>query len=321
MKRNDNSEISQRLFRTSNLVSHSRPWFISLFDCLCDSRRARTNPQPANVTAEPVPVPEIWMPHRTSGPRMLSLAMHAVIVLLIAIPAAVPPKPLPKSVVNVALYTPVVSSIEDKSRGGGGGGKHMSIPASLGKSPRASDKQFVPPDPEPTKNLDPTLIVEPTVVAPQLASLPPVQLFTLGDPNGLPGPPSAGFGTGYGIGTGHGHGIGEGDGAGVGPGENGGVGGGPFIIGGGVTAPVLLMQVLPEYSEEARKVRYQGTVVLDTIVLADGSVRVIRVARSIGFGLDEKAIEAVLKWKFQPGRKNGNPVPVALNVQVNFNLR
>jgi TonB family protein len=88
-----------------------------------------------------------------------------------------------------------------------------------------------------------------------------------------------------------------------------------------VTAPVLLTQVLPEYSEEARKARFQGTVVLDTIVREDGSVQVMRVARSIGFGLDQKAIEAVLKWKFQPGRKNGNPVPVALNVQVNFNLR
>ena len=321
MKRDNDSEGRSTLFKTSSMVSQSKPWFLSLFDWLRDWSTAKLNPL-ANITASPVPVAEIWTQHRMVVPRMLSLLVHVLIVLLAVIPPAVAPKPLPKGVINVALYSPsfLVVPIDDKS-GGGGGGKRASTPTSLGKLPRPSDKQFVPPDPEPTKNLDPTLIVEPTVVAPQLTTLPPVELFTLGDPNGIPSLPSVGPGVGNGIGTGHGHGDGDGDGPGVGPGENGGVGGRPVHIGGGVSAPVLLTQVLPEYSEEARKARYQGTVVLDTIVLADGSVQVIRVARSIGFGLDQKASEAVLKWKFQPGRINGNPVPVALNVQVNFNLR
>jgi len=184
-------------------------------------------------------------------------------------------------------------------------------------------KQFVPPDPEPAKNLDPLLVMEPTVVVPPLVTLPRMDLFTLGDPYGLPTPPSAGPGTSGGIGTGSDHGVGPSKGPGVGPGENVGFSGNdaPFHIGGAVSPPVLLTQVLPEYSEEARKARFQGTVILDTIVHKDGTVQVVRIARSIGFGLDQKAIEAVLKWKFQPGRMNGSPVPVALNVQVNFNLR
>ncbi len=165
------------------------------------------------------------------------------------------------------------------------------------------------------------MIVEPSVVAPQLASLPQLNLLNIGDPDGIPGPPSAGSGNGFGVGTGDDHGIGPGKGPGVGPGKNGGFGDTPFHIGGGISSPVLVTQILPEYSEEARKARFQGRVVLDTIVLEDGTVKVVRVARGVGFGLDEKAIAAVVQWRFRPARMNGKPVPVALNVEINFNLR
>ena len=61
--------------------------------------------------------------------------------------------------------------------------------------------------------------------------------------------------------------------------------------------------------------------VLDAIVLEDGTVQIVKAARRIGFGLEEKAIAAVLQWRFRPARRNGKPVPVALNIEVNFNLR
>ena len=93
------------------------------------------------------------------------------------------------------------------------------------------------------------------------------------------------------------------------------------MAGGGVTAPVLVTEVLPEYSEEARKARFQGTVVLNTVVHEDGSVQVIKVLRGIGFGLDQNAIAAVLQWRFKPARRNGKPVASYLNVEVSFNLR
>jgi TonB family protein len=106
----------------------------------------------------------------------------------------------------------------------------------------------------------------------------------------------------------------------IGPGEGRGFGGGVFRVGGGVTAPTLLYKEEPEYSEEARKAKFQGTVVLYVEVDPSGKAINPRVIRSLGLGLDEKAIEAVRKWKFKPGYKDGKPVTVAVTIQVNFRL-
>src|SRR5439155_17068518 len=131
---------------------------------------------------------------------------------------------------------------------------------------------------------------------------------------------SNGPGSGGGIGSGKGGGVGSGTGPGFGPGEGGGIGGGVFRMGGGVTAPSLLSKVEPEYSEEARKAKYQGTVLLYVEVDATGRATNIRVARSLGLGLDEKAAEAVKQWKFTPGKKDGKAVTVAATIEVNFRL-
>jgi TonB family protein len=109
-------------------------------------------------------------------------------------------------------------------------------------------------------------------------------------------------------------------GGGVGAGEGGSIGGGVFHAGGGVSAPVLLFKKEPEYSEEARKAKYQGAVVLYIEVAPSGKPTHIRVVRSLGLGLDEKAIEAVTHWKFKPGYREGKPVTVAATVEVNFRL-
>lgn len=87
-----------------------------------------------------------------------------------------------------------------------------------------------------------------------------------------------------------------------------------------MTAPRVLYAPDPEFSEEARKAKYQGTVVLWLVVGADGHTHDIRVQRSLGMGLDEKAIEAIRRWRFEPARKDGNPVAVQVNVEVNFRL-
>jgi protein TonB len=87
-----------------------------------------------------------------------------------------------------------------------------------------------------------------------------------------------------------------------------------------VSAPKALYAPDPEYSEEARKAKYQGTVVLWMVVGADGRAAQIRIQRSLGMGLDEKAIEAVRQWKFEPAKLNGQAVPVQINVEVNFRL-
>jgi periplasmic protein TonB len=122
------------------------------------------------------------------------------------------------------------------------------------------------------------------------------------------------------MGSGSGGGVGSGIGPGVGPGYGGGIGGGVYRIGGGVSSPRLLYSPDPEYSEEARKAKYQGTVVLWIIVGPDGRPREVRVRRSLGMGLDEKAVEAVRQWRFEPAHKDGQPVAVQVNIEVNFRL-
>ncbi len=110
-------------------------------------------------------------------------------------------------------------------------------------------------------------------------------------------------------------GIGEGTGDGGGDGV---YQGGP---GTGISEPVVISRVQPEYSEEARKARVEGVVRLDAIIHQDGSIQILRVLRSLGFGLDEKAIEALEQWKFRPGMRAGEPVAVSMNIEVIFNLR
>jgi len=185
--------------------------------------------------------------------------------------------------------------------------------------PKASLKKFTPPEAV-LNNLNPKLAMEPTIIAPPDVNLPNVNMAQYGDPFAKIGPASNGPGSGGGIGTGSGGGVGSGRGPGVGPGEGGGFGGGAFRIGGGVSAPVPIFKPEPEYSEEARKAKFQGTVMLAIVVDTDGKAKDIRVVRSLGMGLDEKAIEAVAKWRFKPGYKDGKPVPVKANVEVNFRL-
>ena len=99
------------------------------------------------------------------------------------------------------------------------------------------------------------------------------------------------------------------------------IGEGVFRIGELTSPPTILFKVDPQYSEEARKAQYQGTAVLEVIVRSDGTVKILRVVRSLDFGLDENAIQALKQWKFRPGMRNGQPVDVVLNIEVHFNLR
>ena len=157
----------------------------------------------------------------------------------------------------------------------------------------------------------------PTIVADQV---PNIQANNYGDPLSKLNMLSNGIGSGGGIGNGKGGGVGPGNGAGFGPGSGGGFGGGAYRIGGGVSAPVPIFQPEPEYSEEARKAKWQGAVMLSLVVDESGKAVNIKVTKSLGLGLDQKAIEAVEKWRFKPGMKDGKPVPVMASVEVNFRL-
>jgi protein TonB len=207
-----------------------------------------------------------------------------------------------------------------ESGGGGGGGDRDKLAASKGALPRFSREQLAPPAAV-IRNENPTLAVEPTVVVPPELHVQLPQTGPLGDPlSAVLGPPSNGTGSGGGIGSGTGGGVGSGHGPGVGPGWGGGIGGGAYRVGGGVTAPRVIFAPDPEFSEEARKAKFQGTVVLYLVVGIDGRAHEVRIIRSLGMGLDEKALEAIGQWKFEPGRKDGNPVAVLVNVEVSFRL-
>jgi len=91
-------------------------------------------------------------------------------------------------------------------------------------------------------------------------------------------------------------------------------------IGGGVTAPKVLHKMEPEYTEEGRVAKYQGTVVLAVEIDPNGIAQNIRIIKGLGFGLDENAVTAVRQWQFQPATKDGAAVTVQARIEVNFRL-
>lgn len=300
------------------------PWYRSLWNNLCDFLRPEA--APLDLTSKPVLVRNIWGQYgRQKKSWAMSLALQSAAVLALFTLAST--RVVPQKVVqfiplldpNITPYEPKAPHHQDTLAGGGGGGDRSPLPASKGRLPKPSLKQFTPPMAV-VNNPNPKLIMEPTIIAPPDVTLPQVNMAQYGDPLARIGPASNGPGSGGGIGSGSGGGVGPGKGGGVGPGEGGGIGGGIFRVGGGVTAPALLLKVEPEYSEEARKAKYQGTVLLYVEIDPSGHATNIRVQRSLGLGLDEKAIEAVKKWKFAPGRKDGRPVTVAATIEVNFRL-
>src|ERR1700733_5892531 len=206
--------------------------------------------------------------------------------------------------------------------GGGGGGDHDRIQAPKGRLPKAALEQITPPQIV-MRNPHPKLAVEPTVVVPPQVRMAENRMPNLGVASSAPlpsAPPSNGTGSGGGIGSGSGGGVGVGHGPGVGAGSGGGIGGGVYKVGGGISAPQAVSTPDPEYTEEARNAKTQGTCVLWMIVDDQGRPRDIRVVRGLGFGLDAKAIEAVKQWRFQPAQKDGHPVNVQISVEVGFKL-
>lgn len=206
-----------------------------------------------------------------------------------------------------AISTKLVFHPEQRLRDGGGGGRE-SLSPKLGKPPATSPRPFVPPTTKPPDH-EPALPLAPTVLGPP--SIEAAPLAQLGSPTGIAGPPSDGPGRGPGIGRGTGR-YGVGDGAGDGT-----VRGIPATTD---TRPQLLFKVEPEFTDEARKARLQGVVVLWAEIDESGRASNVRVTRGLGLGLDERAIEAVGKWRFRPATRGGRPVRSQAFIEVSFRL-
>jgi protein TonB len=192
---------------------------------------------------------------------------------------------------------------------GGGGGQRGSTPVTTGTPPKFVEQQIVPPKAPPL--IEPKIHIEPTIEVQQdvkmASSLPQI---------GIASSPLVGMSMGNGIGTG----MGSGNGPGLGPGSGGNTGGGVKQIGGGVSAPILVYGFEPEFSEEARKAKAAGNVLVNLWVDEKGNTAHVRVIRGIGMGLDEKAVAAVKLYRFKPAMENGKPVTVEMNIEVTFHI-
>jgi len=301
------------------LTENDEPFYKSLIRNIKETINPPKLP-PLELTSKPIVVKDIWGLYGNQKKSfIMSFGFQICLVLILLF--ALTTKPVQKAITQVAaIVMPTDVDINMKQmKGGGGGGDRSPLPASKGKLPKPQVRQFVPPSAV-INNPAPKLAMDASILAPPDANLPQINLPNYGDPLGKLGPPSNGTGSGGGIGSGHGGGVGSGNGGGVGPGSGGGFGDGVYRAGNGVSQPSLISKVEPEYSEEARKAKFQGVVVLQIVVDAKGNAVQPRVVKSLGLGLDEKAIEAVKQWKFKPGYKNGQPVAVAATVEVNFRL-
>jgi periplasmic protein TonB len=252
---------------------------------------------------------------------LISALVHAAVFALLVLTGKVV-KTIPTLVDHGSIVLPSdlvkyqVTKVED---GAGGGGHNDPDPPQKGHLPKITPRPFVPPAVR-VENTNPVLSMEMAIFGDPSIVVPAINLPLIGDPNGVIGRISAGPGGPTGIGR-HGNGgIGDKDGPGYGPGETPGVGGVRAGFRDNVTQPRLLKKIEPEYSDEARKVKLQGSVMLRIVVDERGRAESIEVTHGLGLGLDERAVEAVRKWLFTPGTRGGRPVPTAALVEVTFRL-
>jgi len=284
---------------------------------------------PLELTSEPIPVKDIWTKDTLfARVEALSVSIHVAILVLLIVPllpeitspAITRANNFEVTQLDISPYRAMLPPAAKKAGGGGGGGERNPLPASKGALPKFNWNQLTPPKVKVPPN--PKYPMMPTVLGPPELKLPSPNMNNWGDPLSHVINESSGPGSGGGIGTGSGGGVGSGRGGGVGPGFGGGTGGGVFSAGtGGYGFPACLYCPQAEYSDEAVKAKYQGTVTLVAIITVDGRAADIKVVQGVGLGLDEKAIEAVRNWRFKPAvGPDGKPAPVRQIIEITFHL-
>ncbi len=296
----------------------------SMIDNVRDLFRSETLP-PLKLTSSSVPIKDPFAVERDPLSSAVSVGVHIVIISLVAwfiyTAHSHPIKPT-KHVAVTAIEMPTFIPIAPKPAamgGGGGGGSHDILQTPKGRLPKIEKDPITPP--VVLQNINPKLAVEPAINVPKDIAVTNNNMPDLGDTKStVIGPQSNGIGAGGGMGSGRSGGIGAGTGNGLGLGTSGGIGGGLYHVGSGVAAPQLIHSVDPEFTDEARRVRYQGVSSLQIVVDAQGNVQRARVLHPIGMGLDQKAIEAVKQYKFKPAMLQGRAVPVEVNIEISFHL-
>lgn len=278
---------------------------------------------PLELTSRPIPVPDRMAVKRNPWAVGISIAVNGAIlgVVLFFLGKKVIEQVKPQLLaMNIDVGAWQGPKMDKMAGGGGGGGDRSTIEANKGKLPERIKNPVAPPQPQLIEH--PKLPEPPAINVQKDLQLPDNNMPLIGmHESANVQLASAGVGSGAGMGTGSGGGLGSGRGNGYGPGSGGNAGGGLYQVGGGVSMPVLVYQPEAEFSDEARRNKYQGVCVVSLIVDAHGNPQNVHVVRSLGMGLDEKAMEAVRKYKFKPALKDGRiPVAVPISVEVDFHL-
>ena len=267
---------------------------------------------PLVLESTPIPVPDRMKTRQDPRATAASFVIYALLISIILwmvnkhVQFAAPVKQL-----IVANLTPPPEMPKVNDRMGGGGGQRGPTPVTKGQLPKFADQQITPPKAPPMEQ--PKIkMPEPTIEVQKDLKMASNNMPNLGMPNSPL--------MGNSMGNGSGSGLGSGNGSGLGPGSGGNYGGGLRHVGGGVSSPEVIFKVEPELSEEARKAKFMGVVTVNLIVDTKGLPQNVRVIRGVGMGLDEKALEAVRQYRFKPAMENGHPVPVQVNVEVNFQI-
>ena len=288
----------------------------NVFQSLVNSVRDVFFPEklpPLELQSQPIAVVDRMAVKRDPVSTAISAGLHVLVIGLIAWLLAKGVKMAAPQVTHLVtpidLPVPPPKAPPRATMMGGGGGQRGPTPVTKGTPPKFAEHQIVPPAKPPIQQ--PKIAIEPTVEVQKdvkmASSIPQI---------GVANSPLVGMSMGNGRGTG----LGSGNGSGIGPGSGGNTGGGLRQIGGGVSAPQLIYQVEPEFSEEARKAKVAGNVLVTLVVDTSGHPQRVRVLRGIGMGLDEKAVEAVRQYRFKPAMEGSTPVPVQVNIDVNFQI-
>jgi TonB family protein len=283
------------------------PWFKSIIQNFREMIHPEELP-PLELTSKPVEVKDLWgqgtNPKRVFASMLLHVGVFAALILIGTNPV------VQKAVAHVVLIAPPPPPkhvVEVKVQPAAGGAPRTATVELKAAAPKAAPRTFTPPlvhIDHPALTMDASLVAAPDAWA---------------APSGAIGNPLGAIGGGSGLGSGSG-GTGKGTGTGNGNGNGPGTGGQVYSAGNGVSNPTLVTSVPPEYSDEARKDRVTGFVTLAIVVAQNGKATDIKVVKSLGEGLDEKAIEAVQKWLFKPGVVKGIAVAVRAEVKVSFTL-
>lgn len=302
-----------------------KPIWTGLYESLHDAMFPPRLP-PLELTSIPIAIPDRMAVKANPWAIGTATAVNGgimAIAILLGLNSAMnhPPKSLPGEDIHLKDFTLFAPSRAQSAHGGGSGGSNELTDPITGRAPKREDMPLTPPQvprlDNPILRVDPAIALPPEVKLPDNPALP--NIGVLKSPNVSLA--SGGPGSHVGIGTGPGSGIGPGNGPGYGPGANGGFGGSYYTPGiGGVSHPVPIVTPEAEFSDEARRNKYQGVCLISIIVDAHGYPQSPRVIQSLGMGLDEKALEAVQKYRFKPALKDGKPVAARIVVEVNFRL-